>query len=124
VSGGEVTTKAKYSLSFVPQIYKSYGTRPWQPVLLGLIVVLLFAVLFYWFRVFEPEPEKIQRPISPRPVFCMLYSIDTFVPIVTTTGVRNWGWQITDRYRWLEALERAAGVALSVAATISLATYL
>jgi hypothetical protein len=115
----------KYLISFVPQLYNSYGTRPWQPVVAGLIFIVLFSILYFFLPAFEPDPEKdLQRPRSPDLLFCLLYSLDTFIPIVTISGVRNWGWRVADSVRWLEVLETAIGAALSVAATISLATYL
>jgi hypothetical protein len=112
-------------LSYLPQVYNSYGTRPWQPVLLGLAMILVFAALFSWKQVFvEDADAKVIKPRTPALLHSLLFSADTFVPVISISGVRDWGWRVADPWRWLEVTERATGVALTALATVSLATYL
>ena len=112
-------------MSYLPQIYNSYGTRPWQPVIGGLLVIVGFAVAYRAGSAFVPDPEaKVVLPRGPTWLHSLMFSADTFVPVVTISGVRNWGWRTGPAWRWVEVAERISGAALTALATVSLVTYL
>jgi hypothetical protein len=110
-----------------------FGTKPYRPLWVSLIVVLAFSVLYWLGNAFAKDKEdegdgkarsnKPARPVRPSFFFSLLYSIDTFVPLVAVTGVKEWGWKTSDEYRWIEVSERIFGLVLFGAAAYSVGTY-
>ena len=114
-----------YYLGFLLKWPSRFGTRPYRPLWLGLIVVLIFALL-YWIK--DPFTEKDKskppsKPRTPRSIFALMYSIDTFVPIFELTRVKDWGWEISPPYRWVAVVERLLGLLIFYAAAYSLTYY-
>ncbi len=100
-----------------------YGTRPYRPIMIGVVVILVFAV-FYWITdPFVPQEDEPKRPRRPLPVFSLLYSIDTFIPVVAVTRVREWGWEVSPPYRFVEVSERLLGLILSGLAAYSISYH-
>lgn len=115
----------KWTLSYLPQLYNSYGTRPWQPALVGLLVILGFAVAYQTGSAFVQDADaKVVLPREPTWLHSLMFTADTFVPVLTISGVRDWGWRTGAGWRWVEVAERIAGAALTALATVSLVTYL
>lgn len=54
----------------------------------------------------DPERPHKTRPMGNSVLFSLLFSVDTFVPFTIVTGVKDWAWRITDRFRWVELTER------------------
>jgi hypothetical protein len=71
----------------------------------------------------KEAPEIPRRPKRPLVIFALLYSIEFFIPVVTVTGVENWGWVIAPNYRWAELTERLMGLVLTSLAAFSLSEY-
>ena len=59
-----------------------------------------------------------------RPVYALLYSLDTFVPLVDITGVKGWGCALSQQFRGLELAERLLGVIIASLAAYSVGSYL
>jgi hypothetical protein len=107
-----------------------FGTRPYRPLFFGLWAVPVFWFAYWlgdWvWTVFHPktEGEDPSRSKSPVGLFSLLYSIDTFIPFVTVTGVKDWGWITKGRSYWLlELPERLVGLYFFSAAAYSITSY-
>jgi hypothetical protein len=103
-----------------------FGTNPYRPLFYSIVIILAFALLYFRRDPFIEKaapPETPSRPKHPLIIFALLYSIDTFIPVVTVTGVKNWGWTIAADYRWTELTERLIGLALTSLAAFSLSIY-
>jgi hypothetical protein len=97
-----------------------YGSRPLRPFWIAVWTILLFGVI-YWVRdPFVADPSTPQSlPSTPRSLFAVCYSIDTFLPFVNVTGVKDWGWRIDAASRWLVTLEQMLGLTLTAMAAYS-----
>jgi hypothetical protein len=111
--------------SVVRELPNRYGTEPYLPIIFGLIVILVCGVVYWLANPFVPAADPPRtRSKSPRFFFAMLYSVETFVPILKVTGIKDWGWVIKDSaWRWLEAFEGLAGGLLTILAAYSLSVY-
>lgn len=106
-----------------------FGSDPFRPLVISLIVIPI-GWLAYWilgsrWKVFvtttEEKPVRDKRPLG---LFSLLYSIDTFIPFVTVTGVKDWGWETKGWSYWLiELPERLAGLYVFGAAAYSISYY-
>ena len=86
--------------------------------------MILFGVV-YWLRdPFVQKPDQTVRERRPRILFSLLLNLDTFTPVVNLSGVQDWGWMVSDGYRWLEVTQRALGVLVLGAAAYSVGSYL
>jgi uncharacterized protein YjbI with pentapeptide repeats len=102
-----------------------FGTRPFRPLWLALVVICFFAVI-YWIKDPFTEKDKTKPPTKPRrplAIFALMYSIDTFVPAIDISRVREWGWELTPSYRWVAVAERLVGLLIVYAAAYSLTYY-
>jgi hypothetical protein len=70
------------------------------------------------------DPDEAGKPKAPLWTFSLLYSVDTFVPFVTVSNIKEWGWKIADDWRWWELLEQILGFFLFSAAAYSLGSYI
>jgi hypothetical protein len=117
----------KYSLGWWASTFlelpSRFGTRPFRPLILGIALILLFGCI-YWLT--DPFQSMVAQPLDKEPlwIFAILYSVDTFVPFVHITGVGDWGWVVSNQYRWLVVAERALGLATSVLAAYSISQNL
>jgi len=102
----------------------AYGTSPYRPLWIALIIIGGFAVLYWWTDPFVVESEVQKYPKKPLLPFALFYSVDTFLPVISVTGVKDWGWKISQKYRWVELLERLLGLAVGTLAAYSLGSYL
>jgi hypothetical protein len=59
-------------------------------------------------------------PNKPFFLFSLFYSLDTFVPVVNITGVKDWGWSVANAFRWIVVIERVLGLSISVLAAYSI----
>ena len=104
-----------------------FGTRPYRPFFIGLIVVPLFWLAYWWgdrCEVFHPTKDPPFRDKRPLSLFSLLYSIDTFIPFVAVTGVKDWDWATKGWSYWiLELPERIVGFYLFSAAAYSITAY-
>ena len=67
------------------------------------------------------SPLREPRPLA---AFSLLYSIDTFIPFITVTGVKDWGYATKGWSYWgIELWERLAGLYLFGAAAYSITSY-
>ena len=101
-----------------------YGTSPYRPLWIALIIICGFALFYWWTDPFVVESEVQKYSKKPLLPFALFYSIDTFLPIISVTGVKAWGWKISQKYRWVELLERLLGLAVGTLAAYSLGSYL
>jgi hypothetical protein len=116
--------RADWWLSYLLSWPSRYGTRPYRPIWLALIVIVGFAVLFTIRDPFVAEDEKvIPKPRYPRLLFSFMYSVDTFLPVFDVTGVKKWGWQLKSSYRWVGVIERLFGLLILYSAAYSLTFY-
>ncbi|HJR09054.1 MAG TPA: hypothetical protein VJ842_17475 [Pyrinomonadaceae bacterium] len=102
-----------------------YGTSPYRPLIAGLFVIVLFALIYLIADPFVPgEDKKSPKPKKPLFLFSLMYSIDTFIPVIDVTKVRDWGWEMSPAYRWVTVTERLLGLVVFYSATYSLAYYI
>jgi len=101
-------------------IPNGYGTNPYRPLWIGLIIIGIFAVIYWLGDPFLPQEDNPRMPKTPLLIFSLLYSMDTFIPFIHITGVKSWGWRISPNYRWTEVLERVIGLAISSLAAYSI----
>src|SRR2546423_11045403 len=102
-----------------------YGTSPYRPLWIGLLVICVFAVIFWMKDPFIPSddehpPKKSRNPL---PLFSFMYSIDTFIPIIDVTKVKDWGWEVSSPCRWITVTERLLGLMVFYSAAYSLTYY-
>jgi hypothetical protein len=112
--------------SVVLELPSRYGTRPYRPLKVGATVILCFGLIFWFMDPFEQKNPADPRllPRRPRILFSVLFSIDTFLPFVNVTGVKEWGWAMKPRFRWVELTERILGVAVSALAAYNISQVL
>jgi hypothetical protein len=109
----------RWWVSVLLEIPSRYGTRPFRPVLIGLLLILAFGVVYWAVDPFvAPKPDAL--PKEPLPLFSVFYSLDNFVPLVNITGVRDWGWVVSNGYRWVVLVERVLGLSVSILAAYSI----
>lgn len=117
-------TSLDWWAAWILELPTSYGTAPWRLLLVSIGLIVLCAVVYAVVDPFEREGDAAPRPKNPLPLFSLLFSIETFVPVLQVTGVKDWGWHIgTSRLRWLEAFEGLLGGVLLLLAGYSLASY-
>lgn len=100
-----------------------YGTRPYRPLWVSLGVILLYAAIYYLSDPFVSQEGKSHYPKTPLLMFSLLFSIDTFVPLIAISGVKEWGWYVSDGFRWVVLSERVLGLALGGLAAYSIGSY-
>jgi hypothetical protein len=89
-----------------------------------MLFIVAFAVVYWRSTAFVPDAGKRQRSNRPLLLFSLLFSVDTFLPLINLTDVRSWGWRIRDGLHWVELCERIVGVLLSAAVAYSVTSYL
>jgi hypothetical protein len=52
-----------------------------------------------------------------------LFSLDTFFPVIDLSGVKSWGWTVSERYRWVVLSERVLGFVISALAAYSIGSF-
>ena len=109
--------------SVLLEIPNGYGTNPYRPLWIGLIIIGIFAVIYWLGDPFLPQEDNPRIPKTPLLIFSLLYSMDTFIPFIHITGVKSWGWRISPNYRWTEVLERVIGLAISSLAAYSIGSH-
>ena len=106
------------------ELPNGYGTDPYRPLLISLVVVLICALVYALADPFVEKEANNSKPKKPVALFALLFSIETFVPVLQVTGIKDWGWQIDESpLRWLESLEGLAGGVLTLVAAYSVASY-
>jgi hypothetical protein len=110
--------------TFLLSLPNGYGTSPYRPLWIALIIIALFAVVYWRADSFVAEGAVQRYPKIPLLPFAFFYSIDTFLPFVNVSGVKDWGWKISQKYRWVELVERLLGLLVSALAAYSLGSYL
>ncbi len=115
-------TSSDWWASVILEMPSRYGTRPYRPLKIGLVLVVIFG-LFYW--IIDPFEKKSEKTLDKKPlmIFSLLYSIDTFIPLINITGIKEWGWTIVSKYRWIELLERLLGLAIATLAAYSIGSH-
>ena len=109
--------------TYVLEFPNGFGTSPYRPLWLGFLFVDIFAVLYWKKRVFVlKDPEK-QAYRPPPLLLSLLYSLDTFIPVVTVTDVKTWGWEIAPAYKRLELVERVIGLVIFALSAYSIGSY-
>ena len=108
--------------SFLLGLPSSYGTSPFRPFVVGFFIIVIFGVIY---RIKDPYFKNKDIVLEKRPklLFSILYSLDTFIPFIDITGIKEWGWVIKGEYRWLEVFERILGLTISSLAAYSLGTH-
>ena len=102
--------RPKWLAAWAFELPTNYGTDPYQLLLITLIVIALCAIIYAAADPFVEVETGKGRPKAPLLLFGLLFSIETFVPVLQVTGIKDWGWEIkTSGWRWLEALEGLAG---------------
>lgn len=113
----------KYGLrwwaSILLELPSRYGTRPFRPIMLGVFMIFLFGFVYWFADPFQPvrSDALAKKPLF---LFSLLYSLDSFVPVVNVSGVKEWGWVVANEYRWLVLIERVLGLTTSVLAAYSI----
>ncbi|MGH9968824.1 MAG: pentapeptide repeat-containing protein [Pyrinomonadaceae bacterium] len=116
--------KVEWWASLILSWPSRYGTHPYRPVWLGLLVIFIFGFVLWVKDPFMPDDSNTKpKPREPRLLFAMMYSVNTFFPIIEVTGVKNWGWQPIGAYRWLIVIERIFGLLILYVAAYSLTYY-
>ena len=116
-------SQVEWWATYLLELPSGFGTSPYRPLWLGLLVIDLFAIA-YWRKnafVLKDAASRSYRP----PVFVLsiLYSLDTFLPLVSVTGIKSWSWDIAPDLRRLELLERLLGVAITALSAYSIGSY-
>jgi len=115
------TNPLNVASSWLLELPSRYGTRPYRPLFISVGCIFVFAILFWRWNVFERSTGVEQaRPSTPRPLFALLFSLETFIPFLDITGVRSWGWGVRSEFRWLELSERLLGLVFSALAAYSI----
>jgi hypothetical protein len=113
-------------LSYFLDWPNNYGTQPYRPVLVGVLVIVFFIGVYFLLRVFEPTstaPSGHSMANSTRIGYSVIYSLNAFIPLVKLVDEDKWGWRISKRYRWLELSESALGLIISLLAAYSVTSY-
>jgi uncharacterized protein YjbI with pentapeptide repeats len=109
--------------AWAPELIDGWGTRPWQPFVVGagfvIVYFIAFATMSSYFE--EAKPDPVAR--EPIVVFAFFYSVETFIPILKVTGVKDWGWRTKGPARWVEVSEAFVGAILSALAAYSFAAH-
>lgn len=116
-------TDVEYWASVILELPNRFGTRPYRPLWISVVVIVLFAVV-YWIK--NPFTWQDGHEVSGRfrPVYALLYSLDTFIPLVDITGVKDWGCTLSQQFRGLELAQRLLGFVLTSLAAYSVGSYL
>lgn len=116
-------TDVEYWVSLILEFPNRFGTRPYRPVWLSSIVIFIFAFI-YWIK--NPFVWESGREVSERyrPLYGLLYSLETFVPFVDITGIKDWGCKLSERFRALEVVERLIGLLLASLTAYSIGSYI
>jgi hypothetical protein len=101
----------------------SYGTAPWRLLLYSVVIIGVCWIFFLVADPFDEKEEGKARPKRPHALFALLFSVETFVPVLQVTGIKDWGWTIIGWRRWVEATEGLLGGVLTLLAAYSLASY-
>jgi hypothetical protein len=82
-------------------------------------MIFLFGFVYWFADPFQPvrSDALAKKPLF---LFSLLYSLDSFVPVVNVSGVKEWGWVVANEYRWLVLIERVLGLTTSVLAAYSI----
>jgi hypothetical protein len=115
--------------SYLMELPTAYGTAPLRLVWTTALLIGAYATVYYLldrrakecFSTQKKDGEAIDR--HPRALFALMYSLDTFLPFVEITGVKQWGWCIAGRARWIEVSERVVGIVTVAIATYCLTAY-
>jgi len=118
----------KYSLQWwlnvLLEVPSRYGTRPLRPTFIALLMILIFGLIYWAVNPFVAPKPADALPNHPLLLFSLSYSLDTFVPVVNITGVKDWGWVISNDFRWLVLFEKVLGLTISVLAAYSISQTL
>jgi hypothetical protein len=102
----------------------AFGTKPFRPFWISALAIIIFGVIYGASnRSFSLKEGKSSESNQPHIGFALLYSLDTFIPFVTVTDVREQEWKISDSHQWLELIEQLLGFALFSAAAYSITSY-
>jgi hypothetical protein len=110
--------------SWALEIRDGYGTEPWRPVLISAGIILLFAILYVLGNPFTAEQPRSAISKGPLPLFALGYSLETFIPVFTVTGIKKWGWRIDSGWRWVEVIEALLGAVFTLLSAYSVGSHL
>lgn len=113
--------QVEWWVSFLSGLPSEYGTHPYRPLWLGLLVINCFAILYWKSSAFVLKKDKTDTHQLHPLLFSFLYSLDTFIPFITVTGVKEWEWELSPQFRRIELIERLLGLLL---ATLSAYSYI
>jgi len=125
-----------------------FGASPFRPLWISSMAIPAFA-LYYWargaLRRQRPQSSMVrvparmpriptlparQKSVTSRPAqwtkfwVALCWSVDTFVPIVAVTAVKEWDWELDSKVRNAQLIERLLGLYLFSAAAYSVSSYL
>lgn len=103
--------------------WNRFGTRPYRPVWIGALLIGLYAVLYAVFLPFRRTAGRDETSEHPPRFFGVLFSIENFVPIVTVSDVKDWGWEPRPSWRGVVASQRVLGFAVTALAAYSIGSY-
>jgi hypothetical protein len=113
-------------LSYFLDWPNNYGTQPYRPVSVGVLVIVFFAFVYFLLSVFESTsttPSVHSMAKSTRIGYSIIYSLNAFIPLVKLVDEDKWGWRISKGYRWLELSEKGLGLIITLLAAYSVTSY-
>jgi hypothetical protein len=106
--------------AWAPELVDGWGTRPWQPFVVGSVLILVFWAIFWAGCPFAQVKDK-PKPRTPAWAFAFFYSVETFIPVLKVTGIKDWGWTTAGYGRWVEVTEALLGALLTAIAAYTFA---
>jgi hypothetical protein len=111
-------TDASWWTTAAIDITTGYGTAPYRIFLLSFLAIVIFGVAYLGLGAVQPAGDDMPAPS--RVLFALVYSLETFVPLVRITSRSTWNWEIDEHYNALVMLETLLGIVASVIAGYSL----
>jgi hypothetical protein len=97
----------------------AYGTRPYRPLWVSALLILLFGA-FYWRRdVLDPQPDSTLR----RAGMALSCSLDAFFPVVSVTNFKESGHKVKPVWHHVVSIERVVGFLLTALSAYSVTSY-
>jgi hypothetical protein len=106
------------------ELRDGYGTAPWRPVAISAGIIVLFALIYTLTNAFQQAGDTPPVAKSPLLLFALAYSLETFIPVFSVTGIKQWGWRIQSWVRWLEVAEAVLGAIFTLLSAYSITAHL
>lgn len=100
-------------------LVNDYGAQPYRPIVLGAVMVFVYALIYFLSGNFVATRDDAE-PLRPKWLFCLLYSVETFTPLLSITGLGTWAWRPGHSLRWVVVSERLIGLGLVALAIYSI----